>query len=389
MMLFTRKPPAPLSKARKRQGIRPYSSAGSSGKYLTPKNRSIWAYMPLTLYLIRHRSHDTIPMFYRKWTLRTGPEDSSPSAVSKITHVLCNSLEVLFDQFACRLAEKNINLLQRLVFRLRHEQQLVEPANHGNTAIEAQCQTNTGHGFLHIAEKVGYEPRAEEECYVRSFHAVTSQICWVHFRRQDPGETGVGTEEPLVEDETGDIAALCATNVGFGVDQVAAANDQQAKEESGKHRACPEAATEAFHVEDCGKRPKKERATADERHEYGLLGVEAYFAHKSSHVVHDSVDPCELSEENHDVGVDDGTAGSRNGEEVKIDEFLAASGTFDFLQYTVLHDKEFFSVLLQFCASNTLPDVESFECFALVHEEPRRFGHEEHASKHDGRKDQR
>ena len=53
----------------------------------------------------------------------------------------------------------------------------------------------------------------------------------------------------------------------------------------------------------------------------------------------------------------------------------------------MLHDEKFFTVFLEICPTDTLPDIEGFESSALVHEETRGFGHEEHACKHDSGED--
>ena len=54
----------------------------------------------------------------------------------------------------------------------------------------------------------------------------------------------------------------------------------------------------------------------------------------------------------------------------------------------MLYDEEFLSILGEFGAANAFPDIEGFEGAAFVHEEARRFGHEEHADKHDGGEDE-
>ena len=143
---------------------------------------------------------------------------------------------------------------------------------------------------MHVAEEIGDEPGAEEERDVRRFHAVAAQVSRVDFCGEDPGEAGVGAEEAFVEDEAGDVDALGAAGVGVDVDEVAAADDEEADEEAGQHGAGPEAAPEAFHVEDGGEGAEEEGAAADEGHEDGLFGVEADFVHEDGHVVHYCVD---------------------------------------------------------------------------------------------------
>ena len=67
--------------------------------------------------------------------------------------------------------------------------------------------------------------------------------------------------------------------MGFAVDEVAAADDEQADEESGQHGAGPKAPAETLHVEDCGDGAEEEGAAADEGHEDGLFGVEPDLVH--------------------------------------------------------------------------------------------------------------
>ncbi len=50
----------------------------------------------------------------------------------------------------------------------------------------------------------------------------------------------------------------------------------------------------------------------------------------------------------------------------------------------MLHDEELFAIFGELGATDTLPDVESLEGMALVHEEAWRLGHEEHSNEHDG-----
>ena len=97
----------------------------------------------------------------------------------------------------------------------------------------------------------------------------------------------------------------------------------------------------------------------------------------------------ELAEEDHDVGVDDGTAGTGNGDEIEPGE-AAGSGFFgvELIDDGVLHDEELLAVFLELRPADALPDVEGFEGAALVHEEAGGFGHEEHACQHDGGEDE-
>ena len=96
----------------------------------------------------------------------------------------------------------------------------------------------------------------------------------------------------------------------------------------------------------------------------------------------------ELTEEDHDIGVDDGAASTGHGDEVEPSEAAGTGlGGFEFIEYGVLHDEEFFAVLSELRSTDTLPDVECFKGTAFVHEEAGRFGHEEHANQHDGGED--
>lgn len=203
-------------------------------------------------------------MGLRQRTLGTGPKDPAPSPFRQIRHVLRDALEVLSDERAGGLGEEDVDLLEGLVLGLGHEGQLVEPAEDGDAAVEAEREADARHGGLHVGKEVGDEPGAEEEGDVRRLHAVGAEVGRVHFRGEDPGEAGVGAEEALVEDETRDVAALGAGDVGGGVDEVGAADDEEAEEEARQHGAGPEAAAETLHVEDGGEGAEEERAAADE-----------------------------------------------------------------------------------------------------------------------------
>ncbi len=162
---------------------------------------------------------------------------------------------------------------------------MIKPPYNCNATIKAQREPDATHSGLHVGEEIGYEPGAEEERDVRCFHAVTAQVCRIDFRGQDPREASVGAEEALVDDETGDVDAFGGAGVFLGVDEVGAADDEEADEEAGEHGAGPEAPAEALHVEDCGDGAEEEGAAADEGHEDGLLAVEADLVHEGCHVV--------------------------------------------------------------------------------------------------------
>ena len=110
---------------------------------------------------------------------------------------------------------------------------------------------------------------------------------------------------------------------------------------------------------------------------------------KDPYIVHDRINTGELSQEDHDVGVDDGAASTRDGDEVEPSEAARAGLCgFELVEDGVFHDEEFFPVLLELRSPDALPDIERFKGAALVHEEAGRFGHEEHAHQHDGGEDE-
>jgi len=191
-------------------------------------------------------------MKIRQRALRARPEDAAPAEGNQIAEGLGAALKVLCDELAGRRGEEDVNLLKGLILSLRHEEDLIEPAEDGDAAVEAEREADARHGRLHVAKEVGDEPEAEEEGDVRGFHAVGAEVGGVDFGGEDLGEAGVRAEEALVEDEAGDVAAFGAVDVGVGVDEVGAADDEEADEEAGEHGARPEAPVEALHVEDGG-----------------------------------------------------------------------------------------------------------------------------------------
>ena len=92
-----------------------------------------------------------------------------------------------------------------------------------------------------------------------------------------------------------------------------------------------------------------------------------------------------LAQEDHDVGVDNGAAGTGHCDEIEPGEPAGAGfGGFELVQDGVLHDEEFLAVFLQLGPADALPHVEGFEGAAFVHEKARGLGHEEHSGQHDG-----
>lgn len=109
--------------------------------------------------------------------------------VSQIPRYLDAILQILLHNHRSRLGEELIYLLEGLVLGLGHEEDLVEPAENGDTAIEAQRETDSGHGVHHSGEIVGDDERAEEEVCVRGRHAVAAEVGGEGFTRDDPGKS--------------------------------------------------------------------------------------------------------------------------------------------------------------------------------------------------------
>lgn len=106
---------------------------------------------------------------------------------------------------------------------------------------------------------------------------------------------------------------------------------------------------------------------------------------------HDCIDTGELSEEDHDIGVDDSTARTRLREEIHPWEAVCAtSSNLGLLLFGAdLHDKELLASFMGRDTANAAPDLVCLKWFALVHKESRRLRHEENADAHDRREDER
>ena len=141
-------------------------------------------------------------------------ENLAPSKAKEVSDRDHRTPEILSHELACRLAEDDINLLQGLVLGLRHEEDLVEPSDHGDAAVESKSKTHSRHGLLHLREEVGDEERTEKEGDVAGFHSIGPEVSGVYFRGNDPCETGVASEETFVDDETGNVGSLGAGFVG-------------------------------------------------------------------------------------------------------------------------------------------------------------------------------
>lgn len=104
---------------------------------------------------------------------------------AKISHSFLDASPVLGHNFSRGPRKDGVNLLERLVLCLGHEEDLVNLADKGNASVEAQCKTGASHGRLHGGEVVSHDKGGKEEESVRSGHAVTSEIGGVYFRWDD------------------------------------------------------------------------------------------------------------------------------------------------------------------------------------------------------------
>lgn len=103
-----------------------------------------------------------------------------------------------------------------------------------------------------------------------------------------------------------------------------------------------------------------------------------------------SVDTGELTEEDHDVGVDSSTTSARIGEELgpgqeRVDLDLIST----LLSDRVAHLEKFGLGLQISEATDALPDSERLNRATLVHEETGRLRQEDHADEEDGGEDDR
>ena len=112
--------------------------------------------------------------------------------------------------------------------------------------------------------------------------------------------------------------------------------------------------------------------------------------HEGGHVVHDGVDSGELTQEYHDLSVDDGAASTRNCKEVETCQATSTGGlAVVFCDAGVFHDEELFAVFCELNATNAFPGIKSLKGPTLVHEEARGLRHEEHSHQHNRGKDER
>jgi hypothetical protein len=87
-------------------------------------------------------------------------------------------------------------------------------------------------------------------------------------------------------------------------------------------------------------------------------------------ITYNSVNTGELAKEDHNVGVDDGTASTRLGKEVHPREAVRSSRSDLSLLHlgADLHDEELLTRLVGSSTPDALPDLECLQRLALVHQ---------------------
>lgn len=218
---------------------------------------------------------------------------------------------ILTDKVSRRPAENKVDLFQGLPLCLRHEEDLVEPADDRDGPVEPNQETRRGHRFLHAAKVVRHEERTQEQSRVRSGHAVTSQVGRVDLGRDDPGETGVRSEEGVVQDQPGQVSAFDGGQVLESVELEANTDENEADEETRERGNGPKPTSESFHVQDGRNGAEQQSAASNERHVVALFLGEANLTHEDREVVQDGVATGELSQEHHNGCIDNGTARPR------------------------------------------------------------------------------
>lgn len=302
----------------------------------------------------------------------------------QVAHDLDSALDVLFDDNRGRLGEKLVNLLEGLVLGLGHEEDLVEPTQDGDTSVETERETDTSHRIHHRGKVVGDDEGAQEEVGVRSGHAVTPEISGEDLGGNDPGQAGIGAEEPHVKDDTGQIETFSRGRIGLVVDGVACSHEHQTDEETRKHNVGPVASTEPLHVQHCGNSTDQQGSTSNERHIDTGTVIEADLRHQNTHVVHNCVHTRKLTEEYHDVGVDHGAASPAISEKVQPSPLLRVGLFFVLRGDSLTHAQKFLLGLVRVEAANALPHTIRLDRSSLVHQVTGALRHEEHTDQKDG-----
>lgn len=142
-------------------------------------------------------------------------EDLLDAEVKQVVGNSHGALSVLPDELASRHHEELVNLLEGLVLGLVHKEDLVEPAEHRDSAVEAQSKAGRGEGLLHAGEVVGDDEGGEEEPAGGGRHAVGAEVGGVDFGGDDPGQGRVGAEEEFVQDQSGEVHGQAAVYVAL------------------------------------------------------------------------------------------------------------------------------------------------------------------------------
>lgn len=111
-------------------------------------------------------------------------EDLLPPESQQVVRRLLDVLPVLGDDLAGGPGEDEVDLLERLVLGLRHEEHLVKPTEDGDAAVEAERQTGARHGVHHAVEVVRDDEGRQEEPSVGGGHTVGTEVSWIHLHNQ-------------------------------------------------------------------------------------------------------------------------------------------------------------------------------------------------------------
>ena len=295
------------------------------------------------------------------------------------------------DQLPRRHEEQLIDLLERLVLGLGHEEQLVEESEHCQAAEEPNRQTGVGHGRLHAVEVIGDDEGPEIEEGRADGHALAAGVEVEALCRDNPCQAGVSAEEAHVEDHSGEEKAQGRVLVGFEVGvalvciEIAHAHKDQTHDED-EDVLGPDTTTESVHREHGRDGAEEQRATTDHGHEHRVAVAEVHLGHQVRHVIHDGVDSGHLAEEDHGRGVDEGATVALMRAHLQV---ALVPGhilrPFDLVLNRDLHGEVLFQVLGVGHVAQRLPHLPCTSMLAFGHEPARRLGQEAHTSPQDGR----
>lgn len=211
--------------------------------------------------------------------------------------------------------ENSIDFFQSLTFSFWHEHDLVEETKECDTTIETNSQTGVSERNLHTVEVVGDSECPQVQQGRTDGHPLGSGTDGEGLRRNNPGQAGIGTKEPHVQDKTSKIHTLGGRQVGFNVDRVTDTNQDQPDEETNKI-VTPHTTTKSVHVQHGRNGTKEQCTTTNKGHEHGVLGGETDSDHQGGQVIHDSIDTGQLTQGDHHDTVDQSTAVSWDSEQL-------------------------------------------------------------------------